>query len=202
MAHYLSEIHFPENVCTFFCKGSKSFTSKIEYFNNRSLSKLTTVSEIDIVRYFNIHCKCNFGYKVCYTQSNYDEYNFIQIVIVTAITIKNKFTSFKGGRWNIIVNSATMGNFINIIINRLKCLPVCEGRDTYCWVQLVQLLQPLHRSGPFQCNAHPYRRLSKEVGGNQCPEALKFTYFWFPEKWKPLMRKSNGSFLPKTVVML
>ena len=73
MAHYLNEIHFAENVCTFFCKGSKSFTSKIQYFTNRSLSKLTTVSEIDIVRFFNIHCKCNFGYKVCYTESNYDE---------------------------------------------------------------------------------------------------------------------------------
>ena len=73
MAYYLNEIHFAENVCTFFCKGSKSFTSKIQYSTNRSLSKLTTVSEIDIVRYFNIHCIFNFGYKVCYTQSNYDE---------------------------------------------------------------------------------------------------------------------------------
>ena len=73
MAHYLKEIHFVENVCTFFCKGCKSFTSKIQYFTNRSLSKLTTVSEIDIVRYFKKHFKCNFGYKVCYTQSNYDE---------------------------------------------------------------------------------------------------------------------------------
>ena len=73
MAHHLNEIHFAENVCTFFCKGTKSFTSKLQYFTNRSLSKLTTVSEIDIVRCFNIHCKCNFGYKVCYTQSNYDE---------------------------------------------------------------------------------------------------------------------------------
>ena len=73
MAHCLNEIHFAENICPFFCKGSKSFTSKIQYFANRSLSKLTTVSENDILRFFNIHCKCNFGYKVCYTQSNYDE---------------------------------------------------------------------------------------------------------------------------------
>ena len=73
MAHYINEIHFAENVCTFFCKGSKSFASKVQYFTNRSLSKLTTVSEIDIVRYFNIHCNFNFGYKVCYTQSIYDE---------------------------------------------------------------------------------------------------------------------------------
>ena len=73
MAHYLNEIHFAENLCTFFCKRSKSFTSKIQSVTNRFLSKLTTVSEIDIVRYFHIHCKCNFGYKVCYTQSNYDE---------------------------------------------------------------------------------------------------------------------------------
>ena len=50
MAHCLIEIHFAENVSTFFCKGSKSFASKIQYFWNRSLSKLTTVSEIDIVR--------------------------------------------------------------------------------------------------------------------------------------------------------
>ena len=68
MAHYLNEIHFAENVCTFFRKGSESFTSKRQYFTNRFLSKLTTVSEIDIVRYFNIHFKCNFAYKVCYTQ--------------------------------------------------------------------------------------------------------------------------------------
>ena len=73
MAHYLNEIHFAENVCNFFCKGSRTFTSKIQYFTNLSFSKPTNVSEIDIVRYFNIHCKCNFGYKVCYTQSNYDE---------------------------------------------------------------------------------------------------------------------------------
>ena len=61
MAHYLNEIHFAENVFTFFCKGSKSFTSKIQCFTNRSLSKLTIVSEIDIVRSSNIHCKYNFG---------------------------------------------------------------------------------------------------------------------------------------------
>ena len=73
MAHYLNEIHFTENVCTFFCKGIKSCTSKMQFFTNRSFCKLITVSEIDIVRYFNIHCKCNFGYKVCYTQKNYDE---------------------------------------------------------------------------------------------------------------------------------
>ena len=73
MAHCLNEIHFAENVSTFFFKGSKSFTSEIQHFTNHFLSKLTTVSEIDIVRYFNIHCKCNFRYKVCYTQSNYDE---------------------------------------------------------------------------------------------------------------------------------
>ena len=73
MAHYLNDIHFAENVCTFFSKGSKSFTSEIQYFTNRSFSKIATVSEIDIVRYFNIHCKCNFGYKVCYNQNNYDE---------------------------------------------------------------------------------------------------------------------------------
>ena len=63
MAHYLNEIHFAENVCTFLCKGSKRFTSKIQYFTNHSLSKLTTVSEIDIVRYFNIHCNCNLDIK-------------------------------------------------------------------------------------------------------------------------------------------
>ena len=73
MAHYLNKIHFAESVCTFFCKGSKIFTSKIQYLTTRSLSKLTTVSEIDIVRYFNIHCESKFGYKVCYTQGNYDE---------------------------------------------------------------------------------------------------------------------------------
>ena len=73
MAHYLTEFHFAESVSTFFCKGNKSFTSKIHYFTNRSLFKLTIVSEDDIVHYFNVHCKSNFGYKVCYTQSNYDE---------------------------------------------------------------------------------------------------------------------------------
>ena len=73
MGHYVNEIHFAENVSTFFCKGRKSFTSKIQYFTNRSLSKLTTVPEIDIVRYFNIHWKSSFYYKVCYTQSNYDK---------------------------------------------------------------------------------------------------------------------------------
>ena len=72
MAHFLNEIHFAENVSTFFCEGRKNFTSKIQHFANRLLSKLTTVSAIDIVRYFNIHCKGTFGYKVCYTQSNYD----------------------------------------------------------------------------------------------------------------------------------
>ena len=60
MAHYLNEIHFAENVSTFFGKESKSFTSKIQCFTNRYLSKLTTVSKIDIVRYFKIHCNCNF----------------------------------------------------------------------------------------------------------------------------------------------
>ena len=73
MAHYLNEIHFAANVSTFFCKGRKSFTSKLQYLTNCSLSKPATVSQIDIVCYFNIHCKCNFGYKVCYTQSNYDK---------------------------------------------------------------------------------------------------------------------------------
>ena len=73
LAHCLNEIHFAENVSTFLCKGRKSFTSKIQYLTNCSLSKPATVSQTDIVRYLNIHCKCNFGYKVCYIQSNHDK---------------------------------------------------------------------------------------------------------------------------------
>ena len=114
MAHYLKEIHFAKNVCTFFCKGRKSFTSKIQYFTNRSVSKLTTVWDNDIVRYFNKDCKCNFEYEVCYTHSNYDK----KIFSATAITIE-KIISFIGGRWKIIVTGTIPQVFVNIKINRL-----------------------------------------------------------------------------------
>ena len=67
IAYYLNEVHFAENVSTFICKGRKGFTLKLQYFTNRSLSKVTVVSEIEIVRFFEIHCKCNFGYKVSFT---------------------------------------------------------------------------------------------------------------------------------------
>ena len=68
MAICRNEIHFAENFSTFSCKGRKNFTSKVQKLTNCSQFKRTTVSDIAFVRYFKIHCKCDFGYKVCYTQ--------------------------------------------------------------------------------------------------------------------------------------
>ena len=73
MAICRNEIHFAENFSTFSWKGRKNFTSKIQKLTNCSQFKQTTVSDIAFVGYFNIHCKCDFGYKVCYTQSFYIE---------------------------------------------------------------------------------------------------------------------------------
>ena len=66
MAHYLKEIQFADNVSTLLRSKRKNFIPNIQCFVNRSLAKLTNVSEIEVIRYFNIHCKCNFGYKICY----------------------------------------------------------------------------------------------------------------------------------------
>ena len=82
MAHYLNDIHFTENVSAFFCKGWKSFTSKMQDSTSRSLSKLklfqklklyvisvNVISDIKFVRLgvipkklflvsFNCQCEC------------------------------------------------------------------------------------------------------------------------------------------------
>ena len=65
MAHYLQQIDLASKVFKLQAQ-NKQFRVILQSFINRSLIKISNIAEIDIVRYFNKHCNCNFKYGILY----------------------------------------------------------------------------------------------------------------------------------------